>query len=363
MKHKHMIWTILVIFGLLLMGTAAVSAQSDQAKLVVINYVGTELVFTLDGTDYRVPGTDVLPGGGQMEFSLTPGVHDYSGVVPGGPGANGQVDLAAGQTYVVGARVEQTPAVISSDGVVLQKPKDKLVLFEAAEIPGVSQVEPTMTSLQPIPADMGALVLDNYIGEELTVDIDGTIYTVPANGRLQIDLNPGEVTYTASVSTSSLNATAEVVVSEYTGLGFSRDYEEPVEYKEGEPEPTPIPLDMYVDPVDLSGAAMAGTEAGEEATEEVIGDEVDMPAAKGVNGVTVINYTGKILTFTLLDKQYVIAEDVLETQIELGQGEYGYTAAVPAAAHNGSFVVDPGQMVRLSISMSEDGNALRVYFE
>ena len=365
MRNKNMMWTILVIVGLLLMGATAASAQSDQGKLVVINYVGSELVFTLDGTAYNVPGTDVMPEGGQMEFALAPGLHEYSGAVPGGPGANGQVDLLPGQEYIVGARIEQTAVAVSPDGVVLQEPKDVLVLFEASELPGVTEAPPPVAPLQPIPDGMGALVLDNYIGEELTVDIKGTIYQVPANGRLQVDLDPGEIAYTASVSTSSLNGLAEVMAGEYTGLGFSRDYVEPVDYEVGEPEPAPAPLELYVNPVDLSGAVVADPQAAEQSAmeEETTSETDDTGAALGVSGVTVINHTGHALTFTLMNKQYVIGEGVMETVIELNQGEYGYTASVPGVDYNGLVTIDADQMVRLSVSLSPDGSSVKVYFE
>ncbi len=103
-----------------LFGVTAISAQSGQATppageatLLVINYVGDQLIFTLDGTTYNVPGSNVTPGGGQMSFPLPAGQHVYSGLIPGRVGANGAIDLAVGQTYVLGARLETQPAVIS----------------------------------------------------------------------------------------------------------------------------------------------------------------------------------------------------------------------------------------------------------
>jgi hypothetical protein len=126
-----------------LFGVTAISAQGGRATppasgatLLVINYVGDQLVFTLDGTTYNVPGSNVTPGGGQMSFPLSTGRHVYSGLVPGRVGANGEVDLAAGQTYVLGARLETQPAVISpKTGKVVSKPFDELIFFPASLTP------------------------------------------------------------------------------------------------------------------------------------------------------------------------------------------------------------------------------------
>jgi hypothetical protein len=181
------------------------------------------------------------------------GRHEYSGAIPGGPGSNGQVELAAGQTYVLGARLEMTPARVSQEGVVLEDPRSRLVFFEASLNPPASPSPVTMPPLQALPAGQGALVLDNYIGEELVVDIKGTVYHVPANGRLQVNLTPGEYAYSASAGVSGTNGSAQVKAGAYTGLGFSREPVPTPTYEVGEPEPTVVVPKILVKPVDLSG--------------------------------------------------------------------------------------------------------------
>ncbi len=240
-----------------LFGVTAISAQGGQATppageatLLVINYVGDQLVFTLDGTTYNVPGSNVTPGGGLMSFPLPAGRHVYSGLVPARVGANGEVDLAVGQTYVLGARLETQPAVISpKTGKVVSKPYDELILFPASLAPAAPTPTPQPAALQPIPAGQGALVFANYVGEALAVNIDNVLYTVPANGRLQINLPPGDVNYTASIGPSFYNATISVQAGVYTSLGVTRDIPATPEYDVGKLKPTAVPLKLYVNPV------------------------------------------------------------------------------------------------------------------
>ena len=65
MKYKMLIAAVLIA-ALSLMGVAATSAQSGQAALVIVNYVGSQMSVTLDGMSYVVPGTDTVPEGGQL---------------------------------------------------------------------------------------------------------------------------------------------------------------------------------------------------------------------------------------------------------------------------------------------------------
>lgn len=252
MQFKTLVLAVLTVLALSLMSGVPGLAQAESATLVVINYVGAELIFTLDGTVHSVPGTDVQPTGGQLQLALAAGRHEYSGAIPGGPGANGQVELLPGQTYVLGARLERSAAVLSPEGVVLEKPTDRLVWFEASLAPAAETPVPTRQALQPIPAGQGALVLDNYIGEELVINLDGALYRVPANGRLQLNLAPGAYTYSASVAASSINGGVEVVAGEYLGLGFSRQLPPTPEYAVGKPEPTPVTLQLHVTVVPLA---------------------------------------------------------------------------------------------------------------
>jgi len=251
------VWTLVLIAALLTLSVLAVYAQEDGTGLIVLNYVGKELSFTLDGVQHTVPAArDGEPG--QLRFALAPGKHEYTGMVPGGPGANGLVELAAGQQYVLGARLDTLPARLSADGKVIEEPRDVLVFFEASLQPRAPTPAATRSPLQPIPAGLGALVLDNYIGEELVVDLGGSLYRVPANGRLQVNLAPGEYAYSASAGISGTNSTVEVRAGAYTGLGFSREVPPTPTYEVGKEAPTVAVPRILVVPVDLSAEIPTG---------------------------------------------------------------------------------------------------------
>lgn len=252
------VWTLVLIVAMVALSGVAVYAQENQTELVVLNYVGKELSFTLDGVQHTVAAaSDGQPG--ELRFALAPGKHEYTGVVPGGPGANGLVELAWGQQYVLGARLDTLPARLSPEGKVIEKPRDVLIFFEASLQPAAPTPVVTRSPLQPIPAGLGALVFDNYIGEELVVDLQGNIYRVPANGRLQVDLAPGEYAYSVSAGISGMSATAEVRAGAYTGLGFSREVPPTPTYELGKPAPTVVVPQILVVPVDLSAEVPAST--------------------------------------------------------------------------------------------------------
>jgi hypothetical protein len=78
------------------------------------------------------------------------------------------------------------------------------------------------------PAGMGGLVWLNYNGkgDELTVDLNGTLYKVSeatnnGPGYLQTNLAPGTYTYTASVpDIGAISRTIDVVAGRVTSLSF-----------------------------------------------------------------------------------------------------------------------------------------------
>jgi hypothetical protein len=91
---------------------------------------------------------------------------------------------------------------------------------------------------QPAPAKAGmaSIVWTNYVGggNELTVDVGGTLYKIPpeANnipGRLQIDVTPGTISYTASVPFGSVSRTVDVASGQVIGLGFYGKLDVPTE--------------------------------------------------------------------------------------------------------------------------------------
>jgi hypothetical protein len=296
-----------------------------------------------------------------------------------------QVDLVAGQTMMIGARTELGEPELSADGIVTKEPEDILVLFETSPDAGAmaSDMVETKTRLQPIPENQGALVADNYIGEDLVLSIDGILYTVPANGRLQINLAPGMVSYSASAGVSGTNADVLITKGEYSGLGFSREIPPEADYDVGDPGPVPVSVSVTVNQVDLSseisqmsGASEEGA-AGEEdtggmdgmdgtmETEEESTSETSTPAMSesARPELTIINYAGKALTFTINNEEYVIAEGDGELTLNLDQGTYGYTASIPGASTGGDLELLDGDQIRLSLSSNVDGTVLTSYIE
>ena len=369
MKSKSLIWALCFVLTLSLIGVAATSAQDGQATLIIINFVGGEMTFTLDGTLYSVPGVDTVPDGGQLTLALSPGRHKYSGHVPGGDGANGEAELVAGQTHVLGARLERSDPVLSPAGIVLEAPRDTLVFFEASLTPSAPPPEPQPAPLQQLPAEQGALVFVNYIGEALMLDIGGDLYSVPANDRLQVNLPPGEVSYSASAGPSGLNATAQVTADAYTGLGFTREIppEEP-DYEVGELAPTPVPLKISVFPVPLEDEPVGQTTsptpltaappAGYADSDEPL---VSVPAGQGA--LNVVNYIGETLTFTIDGQAYPVAGDGGVLSIDLAPGEYTYTASTPRAGANGSLRITGGAATQVSVALDVGSREMKIYVE
>jgi hypothetical protein len=249
--------------------------------------------------------------------------------------------------------------------VVLEEPRDTLVFFEASLTPPAPAPELQPEPLQPLPAGQGALVFVNYIGEALTLDIRGDLFSVPANGRLQVNLLPGEVSYSASAGFSGINGTAQVTAGGYTGLGFTREIlpEEP-DYEVGEPVPTPVPLEMSVFPVSLEDAPVgqppsvsaAAAPPGTDAEEAV-------SAPAGQAGLNVVNYVGETLTFTIDNQVYTVAGSGGQLTIDLAPGEYTFTGSTPQAGANGSLRVTQGTATQVSVALDVSSGEMKIYFE
>ncbi len=365
---KLAIPVMLSLVWLLLMGVTSIGAQSTPpaggSTLVVINYVGDVLVFTLDGTVYNVPGTNVTPSGGQMSFSLSAGKHLYSGQVPGQTGANGEIDLTPGQTYVLGARLETQPAVISPAGVVLRKPFTQVVFFPASLTPGAPTPTPTPPVLQSLPAGQGALVFVNYVGEELTININSIIYKVPADGQLQINLAPGGVNYTVSVGASSTNGSASIQAGVYTGLSVTRDIPVTPELDQGKLKPTAVPLKLYINPVSLSTQSIAtATPTPAAPAGGTAAPTAAAPPSGGGGGATLtaINWIGQPATFTIGGKEYNLAANGGSVALALAPGAYTFTASTPKGSTNGSVTVASGASVQVSLAANPAGDQINVY--
>lgn len=170
--------SLVVVTMLLCVSVTQVIAQNSQATLVVINFVGEELMFTINDETYLVPGIDTVPDGGKLTLALAPGRYTFTGHVPCCAGGNGEIELMAGQTRFLGIRVEWSGPIISSTGSLLEGPDDRLVFFEANLTPPEPTPTPELKPVESPPDGLGALVIVNYIGEVLAIDIDSVLYTI-----------------------------------------------------------------------------------------------------------------------------------------------------------------------------------------
>ena len=215
MKLKGLLSVLSVLMVVSLFGVANASAQG-QAAVAVANVATSDMVFSWDGT------TQTVPASSQIQLQVPAGTHTFKATVQGWPDATGKFDLAAGQTFSLANHLEKTGPVFDANGNVVDQ-----VLFSPVWIEYL-QNDQTRLAAQPLPAGYGALVLENYIGTQLTANLGGdSTWAVPVQGRLQFDLPAGQYRLTVSGTqdqiSASYNAVAQVTGGQYTGLGFNRD--------------------------------------------------------------------------------------------------------------------------------------------
>jgi hypothetical protein len=188
---------------------------------------------------------------------------------------------------------------------------------------------------------------------------------VPANGRLQVNSPPGEVSYSVSAGFSGTNGIAQVAVGSYTGLGFTREIppEEP-DYEVGKPVPTPAPLEISASAVSLEDEPV-GEAPSAPTTVAPVGADDDRPTAtaEGQGELSVVNYIGDTLTFTIDNQTYSVAGDGGALTIDLAPGEYTFTASTPQAGANGILDVTAGATTRVSISLDVRSGEMKIYVE
>ena len=349
-------------------------AQESVDNFVFINYIGQELFLDLDDVTYTVPGTDTVPDGGRLTLQLNPGEHKFAANVPGVIGKAGEFTLSPGGFIAKAARLDQTAPAIGPDGILLAKPKDIVDVFDfnpnvepAADTPPVDTWQPAVAA-----AGQGSIVWINYIGDELTVDLNGELFKVAPSagdisGRLQIDVAPGDYTYTASVPGGSLNGPLNVAAGQVTGLSFTGVREER-KYDVGEKYDFLLPVTMTVAQEDLTAQATAVIEpAAPVDTSSPAPAEDAAPAEPLVNdaaavepGLLVKNYAGEALTFTIDGREYTIPNND-ELTIDLPAGSYSFTASRPYVATTGTVELLPDQGVELSVAVNVAGDVLSVY--
>jgi hypothetical protein len=376
MFRKH----LFIGLGLLLIVTmmlgsfpaTAIAQQSDTGRpnFVFVNYFGQDMVFDLDDVTHIIPGTASAPEGGRLELQLAPGEHKYAANVPGvNTGHAGTFVIEPGGYVGKAARLEKTNALLDRAGNVLEKPKDYVFVFDFDPFAAPAPQTPTVDNWQPVAAapGQGSIAWSNYNRDELTVDLNGTLYKVPpaANsipGHLQIDVAPGLYRYTASVPYGSLNGEITVVTGQITGLNISAKLQPEPEYEIGEPSPLPLPVELQLAQEDLTAKTAPQGEAA----------PAELPASGGIltpadalpagpsKGLQIKNYAGDTLTFTIDEQTYSIADNAATT-LTLPPGHYNYTASLPFLATTGTVDLTAGQSVELSIASNVSHDVLSVY--
>lgn len=377
MFKKTVTMTLGILAAVALMFTlfgSQIQAQEPVDNFVFINYIGQELFLDLDDVTYTIPGTNTAPEGGQLSLPLNPGEHKFAANVPGVIGKAGEFTVTPGGFVAKAARLDQTAPAIGPDGTLLAKPKDIVNVFDFDPNVEPAANTPPVDTWQPAAATVGqaSIVWINYIGDELTVDLNGELFKVaPAAdgipGRLQIDVAPGDYTYTASVPGGSLNGPLNLATGQVVGLSFNGVRQER-KYDVGEKYDFLLPVTMTVAQEDLTAQATVGTEpaapvdvaaplpAGEGlATEPVANDSPTVGP-----GLLVKNYAGETLTFTIGGREYSIPNND-ELAIDLPAGSYTFTASRPYVATTGTVELGAEQGVELSVAINVAGDVLSIY--
>jgi hypothetical protein len=374
-KRFLMMMGLVMLTALLgLFPVAGYAQESTGGNFILVNYVGQALTLDLDDVTYTVPGTDTSPGGGRFEIQLMPGEHKYAVNVPQVTGSAGEFTIEPGETVAKGVRLVKGNPAIDRNGIVLEKPEDKVFVFDIDPFANTpANVEPPTDTWQPV-APMpgkGSIVWINYSGQdELTVDLAGQLYKVVPKkndipGRLQVDVSPGTYNYTASVPYGSINGEINVVAGNVTGINIIPGIREEPKYEVGEKvEYPPVKLSVFQE--DLTGRVGVAQPA---ATQEALPAAADQMAPANVEdvatpavseGLLVKNYTGDTLIFTI-DNQAFAIPDRAEQTIVLPAGSYNYTASLPFVATTGTVDLVDGQGVELSVAINLNRDFLTVY--
>lgn len=362
----------MAVLGLPAAGYAQQGGTGEN--FIFINYIGQELFLDLDDVTYTVPGTNTMPEGGRLALQLAPGEHKYAANVPGVRGSAGEFTLTAGGVVAKAVRLEKTAPVVDRNGILLEKPQDYVFVFDFDPLATPADPAPVMDVWQPRVAapGMSSIVWTNHLADELTIDLNGQIYKGPAAansvpGRLQIDVAPGNYTYTASVPYGSINGQLNLALGQVVGLNFSANPPPEPEYEIGEEFDFTIPVEMKVAQEDLTGQAAPAVapQTGQPVQPNPAPVAAPAPVEGAVSpaaaeGLTVKNYAGETLIFTINNQAYTIPNND-QLLISLPAGSYNYTASRPMVAINGTVGLQPQQSVELSVAINVAGDVLSVY--
>ena len=377
MKRNNLL--VLIFTVLLAVMPGPVQAQgdtNDTENFIFVNYIGQELNLDLDDTLYRIPGTDTMPEGGRLALTLPFGEHKYAANVAGVGGSAGLFDLQPGDIVAKAARIEQTAPQVK-DGILIEKPRDYVFLFDFDPNAPVAEAVPVEDIWVPNLATAGqsSLVWVNYIGDELTVDLNGQLHIVPAQsgtipGRLQIGITPGTYTYTASVPQGSINGELSLGEGQVLGVNISAELPEDPVYDVGDTfDTTPdLVLRKFVEDLTMKATPPAGLEVVDDEPSVGMAPEVGPSEAvetilvdhEGQSGLTVNNFVGEDLVLTIKAQAYTIPYEKSHT-VFLPPGSYTYTASTPFAAANGVVDLSTARATELSIVTNVAHDLLTVY--
>ncbi len=199
----------------------------------------------------------------------------------------------------------------------------------------------------------GNFILVNYIGQELTLDLDDVTYTVPGTdtspegGRFELQLMPGEHKYAINVPQVTGSA------GEFT-IGPSGTVAKGVRLQKGNPaidrngilleEPQDEVFVFDIDPFVITPAEV----------EPAVDTWQPVAPMPGQGSIVWINHSGDDeLTVDLAGQLYKVAPKVNDIpgrlQIDESPGTYRYTASVPYGSLNGEITVVAGEVTGINI--------------
>ena len=198
----------------------------------------------------------------------------------------------------------------------------------------------------------GNFVLVNYIGQEITLDLDDVTYTVPGTnvspegGRFELQLAPGEHKFAVTVPGGGGSA-GEFTVEPGSTVAKA------VRIVKGEPatDRNGILLEKPQDEVQVFDIDLLAAPAGEM---PVVDTWQPVAAMPGQGSIVWINYSGNDeLTVDLEGQLYKVPPQINgipgRLQINVPAGFYRYTASVPFGSINGEITVVPGEVAGVNI--------------
>ncbi len=363
---------LLLVASMVVLPTYTQAQGENEANFVLVNYIGQEINLDLDDVTYTVPGTDTAPEGGRFTMQLAPGEHKYAVTVPGQGGAAGEFMIEPGQQVGKSVVIEKTGPVVDRNGIILEGPQDEVRIYDFDPAAPIVEEMPVVDTWQPSVATpgQGSLVWINQGGiDELTVDLEGQLYKVPPQsngipGRLQIDISPGQYNYTVSVPNGSLSGKITVEPGQVTALDITPVREEP-EYEVGEKFKALPPAELKLNQTDLTAEATSPGPTDQEEAPAALPPTGGITPSTPVDvtdpeGLTIKNFTGDTLIFTIDNQAYTIANQAEQT-LPLPPGQYNYTASLPFVATTGTVNLETGQNVELSVAINVAHDFLSVY--